>query len=341
MPTLMINRQFRLKRRPAPDEFVRPDNFELYQQPVPRLREGEVLLRVLYIGLAPSSRTWLSEKQHYGQQVAVGDVMRGTGLGRVVASRSSTFVEGELVQGALGWQDYAVFHERQTQGYTRYTFEPPMSLSKLLGACGGNGLIAYAGVTWAAPQRGETFVVTSAAGAIGSIAGQIAKIHGARVIGITNGANKCSYLLHELGFDGAIDYKTDNWRRDLELATPDGIDVSFEIVGGAAMRAVQSRMVVGGRIALSGLMPNHNDSQGYGVDLAVVLAKQLTLRGLQAYADPHPESAIKALIGWLQDGRLKLWETIVEGLEQAPDTLSRMLDGRSNSLGGRVVIHVS
>lgn len=267
--------------------------------------------------------------------------MRGTGLGRVVASRSSRYVEGELVQGALGWQDYAVFHERQTQGYTRYTYEPPMSLSKLLGACGGNGLVAYAGVTWAAPQPGETFVVTSAAGAIGSIAGQIAKIHGARVIGITNGAEKCNFLLKELGFDGAIDFHTENWRRKLEAATPDGIHVSFESVGGAAMRAVQSRMVTGGRVALSGLMPNHIDDQAYGVDLALVLSKQLTLRGLHAFAVPHPESAIQALIGWLQDGRLKLWETIVEGLEQAPDTLSRMLDGRTNSLHGRVVIHVS
>ena len=337
----MINRQFRLKSRPAREEFVKPQHFEMYQQPVPQIQKGEVLVRVLYIGLAPSARVWLSEEQRFGQQIAIGDVMRGTGLGRVVESRSSKYVEGELVQGSLGWQDYAVFHEHQSHGYTRYPFEPPMSLSKLLSACSGNGLLAYAGVTWAAPQPGETFVVTSAAGAIGSLAGQIAKIHGARVIGITNGAGKCSFLLKELGFDGAIDYKTEHWRRELEAATPDGIHVSFESVGGAAMRAVQSRMVVGGRVALSGFMPNHHESQAYGVDLALVLAKQLTLRGLHANADPHPENAIQALIGWLQDGRLKLWETIIEGLEQAPDTLSRMLDGRTNSLSGRIVIHVS
>lgn len=337
-----INRQIRLKNRPAAEELIKPENFELIYQTLPKLSHGEVLLRVLYIGLASSSRTWLHEKQPYGSRIAIGDVMRGTAIGRVVASRSSGFVEGELVQGPLGWQDYALLHERQTRGYIKYPSESPAtSLTNILGACGTNGLIAHAGVTWAAPKPGECVVVTSAAGAIGSIAGQIAKIYGARVVGITNGTNKCQYLIDDLGFDAVVDYRTEHWQQKLEAATPNGINVSFESVGGSVMRAVLSRMSVGGRVALSGIMPVYDTSKDHGSDFSMVIAKQLTLRGVSAYADPNPEMATKLLTEWILDGRLKLRETIVEGLEQAPDTLSRMLNGRSNNMVGRIFIHVS
>src|ERR1700683_938630 len=251
MPTL--NRQLRLKHRP--EGLVRREDFDLVRQPLGELNEGEILLQVLYISMDPTNRVWMRDIPQYMPPVALGEVMRAGGIGRVVKSRSSQFSEGDLLHGFVGWQDYLVIHESAANAYVRLPADPGMPLPRLLGACGTSGVTAYYGLTEIAPvQSGETLVVSAAAGSVGSVAGQIGKIMGARVVGIAGGADKCRYLVDQLGFDAAVDYKAQDWKKALKEATPNGIHVNFENVGGEIMKAVLSRMVLCGRVGLRGLV---------------------------------------------------------------------------------------
>ena len=264
----LINRQLRLKTRP--EGLVRREDFDLVQEAVPELKDGEVLVRVLYLSMDPTNRVWMRDIPQYLPPVAIGEVMRALGLGRVVQSRSARYAEGDLVQGVTGWQDYLVLHE-DARGYVRLPADPGIPLPALLGACGMSGVTAYYGLTDIAPVRpGETLVVSAAAGSVGSIAGQIGRIMGARVVGIAGGADKCRYLIDELGFDAAVDYKAEDFRQQLRAATPDGVHVNFENVGGEVMRAVLSRMVIGGRVALCGLISGYNSDERPSDDFGVV-----------------------------------------------------------------------
>ncbi len=212
-----LNRQLRLKSRP--EGLVTRDNFDLVETTVPELQDGEVLVRVLYISMDPTNRVWMRDIPQYLPPVAIGEVMRALGLGRVVASRSPHYAEGDLVQGITGWQDYLVLHE-DAKGYVRLPADPGIPLPTLLGAAGMSGVTAYYGLTEIAPaQPGETLVVSAAAGSVGSIAGQIGKIMGARVVGIAGGADKCRYLIDELGFDAGVDYKAADFKQQLKAAT--------------------------------------------------------------------------------------------------------------------------
>ena len=272
-----LNRQLRLKSRP--DGLVTRDNFDLVEASVPELQDGEVLVRVLYISMDPTNRVWMRDVPQYLPPVAIGEVMRALGLGRVVKSRSSHYAEGDLVQGITGWQDYFVLHE-DAKGYVRLPADPGIRLPTLLGAAGMSGVTAYYGMTDIAPVKaGETLVVSAAAGSVGSIAGQIGKIHGARVVGIAGGAEKCRYLVDELGFDAGVDYKAADFRQQLKAATPDGVHVNFENVGGEVMRAVLSRMVIGGRVALCGLISGYNADGRPSDDFGPFIMKRLSLRG--------------------------------------------------------------
>src|SRR5580698_8798835 len=217
-----INRQLRLKSRP--EGLVKREDFDLQEHPVGELKDGEVLVRVLYLSMDPTSRVWMSDIPQYMPPVAIGEVMRGLGLGRVVASRSAQYAVGDLVQGLVGWQDYAVVDDRRAKDWVKLPPRPPVALPTLLGACGFSGITAYYGLTEIAPvQPGETLVVSAAAGSVGSIVGQIGKIMGARVVGIAGGPDKCKYLIDDLGFDAAVDYKADGWKKALKEATPGGI----------------------------------------------------------------------------------------------------------------------
>lgn len=212
-----------------------------------------------------------------------------------------------------------------------------LPLPTLLGACGMSGLTAYYGLTDIAPvQPGETLVVSAAAGSVGSIAGQIGKIHGARVVGIAGGADKCRYLTDTLGFDAAVDYKADDFRQQLKAATPDGVHVNFENVGGEVMRAVLSRMVIGGRVALCGVISNYNSGRAAD-DVGVLISKRLTMRGFLILDYRKSREAVQTLAGWLRDGRLKAEETVADGLENAPDVLNRLFDGDHR---GKLVLRV-
>ncbi|WP_195762650.1 NADP-dependent oxidoreductase [Burkholderia pseudomallei] len=330
-----VNRQLRLKARP--DGRVGHEHFTLAEAPLPALGPGEMLVRVLYLSMDPTNRVWMSDIPQYLPPVAIGDVMRALGIGRVVASNAPGFAEGDLVQGLVGWQDYAHVRADEIAQYTKLPAALGLPLPRLLGACGMSGLTAYYELTEIAPvQPGETLVVSAAAGSVGSVAGQIGKIHGARVVGIAGGADKCRYLTDELGFDAAVDYKSDDWKRALKDATPDGVHVSFENVGGEIMRAVLSRMAIGGRVALCGVIANYNSGRPTD-DVSVLIAKRLTMRGFLILDYRKSREAIATLAGWLRDGRLKAEETVADGLTNAPDVLNRLFDG---SHRGKLVLRV-
>ncbi|MHB1271980.1 MAG: NADP-dependent oxidoreductase [Rhodanobacter sp.] len=331
----LINRQLRLKTRP--EGLVQRDNFDLVEQPVPELKDGEVLVKVLYLSMDPTQRVWMRDIPQYLPPVAIGEVMRALGLGRVVASRSSKYNEGDLVQGVTGWQDYLLLHE-DAKGYVRLPADPGIPLPTLLGAAGMSGVTAYYGMTDIAPvQPGETLVVSAAAGSVGSIAGQIGKIHGARVVGIAGGADKCRYLVDELGFDAAVDYKAADFKQQLKAATPDGVHVNFENVGGEVMRAVLSRMVIGGRIAMCGLISGYNSGEKPSDDFGVFVMKRLSMRGFLVLDYTRTKEAVGAIAGWIREGKLKTEETVAEGLEHAPVVLNRLFDG---SHRGKLVLRV-
>ena len=331
----LINRQLRLKTRP--EGLVSRDNFELVEQAVPELEDGEVLVRVLYLSMDPTNRVWMRDIPQYLPPVAIGEVMRALGLGRVVASRSAHYAEGDLVQGVTGWQDYLVLHE-DARGYVRLPADPGIPLPTLLGAAGMSGVTAYYGLTDIAPvQAGETLVVSAAAGSVGSIAGQIGRIMGARVVGIAGGADKCRHLVDHLGFDAAVDYKSADFKQQLKAVTPDGVHVNFENVGGEVMRAVLSRMVIGGRVALCGMISGYNSAERPGDDFSPVIMKRLSVRGFLVLDYTRTREAVGAITGWIREGKLKTEETVAEGLENAPVVLNRLFDG---SHRGKLVLRV-
>jgi NADPH-dependent curcumin reductase CurA len=332
----LTNRQLRLKTRP--EGLVQRENFDLVETEVPELNDGEVLVRTLYISMDPTNRVWMRDIPQYLPPVAIGETMRALGLGRVVASRSPRYTEGDLVQGLTGWQDYLVLHQ-DTPGYVRLPADPGIPLPTLLGAAGMSGVTAYYGMTDIAPvQPGETLVVSAAAGSVGSIAGQIGKIHGARVVGIAGGADKCKYLVDGLGFDAAVDYKAADFKQQLKAATPDGVHVNFENVGGEVMKAVLGRMVIGGRVALCGLIAGYNSGEKPGDDFSPFIMKRLTMRGFLVLDYTKTKEAVHAITGWIRERKLKTEETVAEGLENAPVVLNRLFDG---SHRGKLVLRVN
>jgi hypothetical protein len=317
---------------------VKREDFELSSQPLGELRDGEVLVRVLYISMDPTNRVWMRDIPQYMPPVAIGEVMRAVGIGRVVESRSPHFNEGDLIQGLVGWQDYLVVHESAANAYVRLPADPGIPLPTLLGACGMSGVTAYYGLTDIAPvEAGETLVVSAAAGSVGSIAGQIGKIKGARVVGIAGGADKCRHLVEQLGFDAAVDYKANDWKKALKEATPNGIHVNFENVGGDIMKSVLPRMVLGGRVALCGLISSYTGEAKPSDDFSVIVVNRLVVRGFLVLDYKKTKEAVRALSGWIREGKLKAEETVVEGLEDAPLILNRLFDG---SHRGKLVLRV-
>jgi len=331
------NRQLLLKTRP--EGLVSLDHFDLHETTTAELTDGQALVQVLYLSMDPTNRVWMSDVPQYMPPVAIGEVMRGLGIGRVVASKSANYAVGDLVQGLVGWQDYALIDESKMGYWVKLPPKPPVALPTLLGACGFSGITAYYGLDEIAPvQAGETLVVSAAAGSVGSIAGQIGKLRGARVVGIAGGAEKCRHLVEDLGFDAAVDYKADDFKQQLAAATPDGVHVNFENVGGPVMRAVLSRMVNGGRVALCGLIANYAGGGRGQDDYSVIIVKRLTVRGFLAFDYKDQARAVRDLVGWVVSGKIKAGETVADGLENAPMVLNRLFDG---SHTGKLVLKVS
>ncbi|OBK24036.1 NADP-dependent oxidoreductase, partial [Mycobacterium asiaticum] len=250
-----LNRRFLLRERPTGR--IGPDTFELSEESVAEIRDGEALVRVDWISLDPTNRMWINDTPTYLPPVGIGEVMRGGGLGEVVASKNPNFPVGTTVQGLLGWQEYVVVSENAL--VMPVAVAEGVSPSAYMGALGTTGLTAWVGIRdIGKPKSGETVVVSAAAGAVGSVAGQLAKADGARVVGIAGGPDKCALLTEQLGFDAAVDHKADDWHSQLIAATPDGIDVDFENVGGHIMDAIFARLNVNARVALCGLISGYN-----------------------------------------------------------------------------------
>jgi NADPH-dependent curcumin reductase CurA len=334
-----VNRRFLLRERPTGR--IDDRTFELVEEAIPEIGEGEALVRTRWISLDPTNRAWIGETPTYLPPVAIGEVMRAGGLGEVVASNSRDYQVGELVQGRTGWQDYVV--ASASAPMTAIPKIPGVSPSFFLGALGMTGLTAYVGMfDIGQPKPGETVVVSAAAGAVGSVAGQLAKIEGARVVGIAGGPKKCALLTDELGFDAAVDYTATGWRDDLKAATPDGIDVDFENVGGEIMEAVFGRLNVGARVALCGLISGYNDdapSVSAGPrNFGNLLIQRVHLEGFIVldHFGRAPE-IVPRLAGWMAEGKLKAQETIVEGFEQLPVAINMLFDGGNT---GKLVVKV-
>lgn len=340
MPQTKIkNRVFRLKNRPV--EKVVPDNFSFAEEDVPELNDGEVLIRNLLLSLDPTNRIWMSDIEQYMPPVQIGEVMRGLGVGRVEESKNPAFRKGDNVSGLLGWQDYFKAGGDDLQMLSKLPEVPGVSLETFAGAAGMTGLTAYFGLfEIGKPKEGETLVV-SAAGAVGSVVGQLGKLSGLRVVGIAGSAEKCKWLVDDLSFDAAVNYKDPDFKKRLEEATPNGIDIDFENVGGEIMEAVYERMNLFGRMVLCGLISGYNDEDDSKSRISLVntLMKRIKIQGfiVMDFADKNVEAVTK-LATWLSQGKIKHRETIVDGLENAPTALNKLFDGTNV---GKLLVRVS
>lgn len=327
-----------LSRRPAGE--VQPGDLELVEEPIRDLAEGEVRVRTVYLSLDPTNRIWMSDQDQYMPPVGLGETMRGGSIGVVEASRSDRFRQGDVVNTGLGgWSSHVVAHEGALFPVQRL---PGVPLTAHMSVLGATGLTAWFGMCEIGrPQPGETVVVSAAAGAVGSIAGQIAKLKGARVVGIAGGGAKCGWLTGELGFDGAIDYKGEDVAAALDRLCPNGVDVNFENVGGDIMDAVVERMNNFGRMPLCGMISTYNDRDRPSGprDFARVLMHRLTIRGF-IVTDflPRAGEAMAELVPWVMDGRLKWKVHVDQGLEGAMGSLQRLFTGDHD---GKLLIQVS
>jgi NADPH-dependent curcumin reductase CurA len=319
------NRQIRLTARP--DGLAGPEHFDEAIEPVRQPADGEALVETLLVSIDPAMRVWMNEDPGYVPPIALGSVMRAGGIARVVESKVPGLVPGDLVQGRLGWQSHPTL--------------PAAALQKLdatlgdaeawIGPLGTSALTAYFGMTAVGDLRpGETVVVSGAAGAVGQIACQIAKLNHCRVIGIAGGAEKCAMLTSELGLDAAIDYKaTDDIEGAIRNAAPEGIDLYFDNVGGPTLDGAIANMRMGGRITICGRISQTTATELYGVkNLGQAIGKRVRLQGfiVSDFHDQYPE-ARAWLAGELNAGRLRQRLHILEGLEQAPSGLRMLFEG--------------
>lgn len=323
MPHL-TNRQILLRRRPT--GLVQPGDTELVTSPAPEPAEGEALLRNTYVGIDAAVRTWLNDQPGYLPPVQLGEVIRAAGIGEVVASRCDAYAAGDVVTTLSGFQEYVIIRDD--------VFSTPIPGASdqlaVMSVYGPTGATAYFGMTGIGrPRPGETVVVSAAAGATGSVAGQIAKIAGARVVGIAGGPEKCRVVVEDFGFDACIDYRAGNLAAALKENCPRGVDVYFDNVGGPILDAVLGRLANNARVVLCGVISSYLTGEHPGPSNYVnLLAKTALMQGFNALAQwSRFDEAFAALRQWEQEGRLVHRETIFEGLESCVDALNGLFTG--------------
>ncbi|WP_207887113.1 NADP-dependent oxidoreductase [Pseudomonas sp. 30_B] len=333
--TAQINRQFQLAQRPV--GAATRDTFAYVETPVGEPGPGQILVQNQYLSLDPAMRGWMNDAKSYIAPVAIGDVMRALGVGKVIASQHPDFKVGDEVNGALGVQDYFL---GEPKGFYKVDSQrAPLPL--YLSALGMTGMTAYFGfLDVGLPQAGDTVVVSGAAGAVGSVVGQIAKIKGCRVVGIAGGADKCRYLVDELGFDGAIDYKAEDVNAGLKRECPKGVNVFFDNVGGDILDAVLARLAPKARVVICGAISQYNNKEAVRgpANYLSLLVNRARMEGMVVmdYASRFPEG-FKDMAGWIAEGKLKSREDIVEGLETFPETLAKLFSGENF---GKLVLKV-
>ncbi|HLK63177.1 MAG TPA: NADP-dependent oxidoreductase [Bryobacteraceae bacterium] len=321
------NQQVLLAARPT--GFPKPTDFRLTESPIPEPADGQFLVRVAYLSVDPYMRGRMNDARSYAEPQKLNEVMGGGAVGKVVASRHPQFAEGEFVTGMFGWQQYAL-----SDGRGVMKVDPRVApISTSLGVLGMPGLTAYFGLLdVCAPRSGETVVVSGAAGAVGSTVGQIARIHGCRVVGIAGGDDKIRWIREELGFDAAINYKTENVHAKLKETCPSGIDCYFDNVGGSTTDAVFPLMNTHGRVSVCGQISMYNlEKPEMGPRLLpLVLVWTLKVQGFLVfqYASRYAE-AFPHLARWVTEGKLKYRETIAEGIENAVSAFLGMLRGEN------------
>jgi NADPH-dependent curcumin reductase CurA len=326
------NMQVLLANRPQ--GWVKESDFRIVEAPIPRPKDGEILVKHLYLSLDPYMRGRMSDAKSYATSVGIGEVMVGEVVAEVIESRHPDYRVGDLVLGRLGWQLYATSNGQGLRKITRGR----LPLSAYLGVVGMPAATAWIGLyDIGEPKAGETVVVSAAAGAVGGLVGQLAKIRGCRAVGIAGGKAKCDHVVQELGFDACVDYKAGNLAEELAAATPDGIDVYFENVGGDVFKAVLPRLNAFARIPLCGLVAQYNDTEPRGMpEMRAFLVKRIKLQGFicSDRMERWPE-ALAQIEKWVLEGRIKYRETVAEGLASAPKAFIGML--RGENLGKQIV----
>ena len=334
--SVTVNRRVRLAARPI--GLPKRGDFTIDDAPVDAPGSGEVLVRVAFVSLDPAMRGWMDAGASYLPPVGLGEVMRAGGVGTVVASEDAAVAVGDRVVGMTGVQRYAL---GRASGFTKV--DPAVApLPVYLSTLGMPGMTAYFGLLDVGrPQAGETVVVSGAAGAVGAVVGQIAKIRGCRVIGIAGGRAKCAYVRDELGFDAAIDYKCEDLATALATHCPNGIDIYFDNVGGATLDACLARLAMRARIVICGAISQYNATAAVPgpSNYLQLLIKRASMTGMLVldYVERYGE-ALPELAGWLASGRLKTREDIVDGLDTFPETLLRLFSGENF---GKLVIRVA
>jgi len=327
-----VNRRIVLNARPVGAPTA--DDFRMESGPVPQPDPGQVLLRTLYLSLDPYMRGRMSDVPSYAPPLAIGDLMVGGTVSRVEVTRHRDFKVGELVLGYTGWQDYAL---SDGQGLTPIASAEPQP-SRALGVLGMPGFTAYMGLLdIGRPVAGETVVVAAASGAVGSVVGQIAKIKGCTVVGIAGGVDKCRYVVDDLGFDCCVDHRAEDLPGRLAAACPKGIDLYFENVGGAVFDAVLPLLNAKARIPVCGLIAAYNDTalpagpDRLGLLVGTLLRKRIKMQGFIVFDDYGPRwgEFAHAMGAWVQQGKVKVREDIVFGLENAPEAFIGLLQGKN------------
>jgi NADPH-dependent curcumin reductase len=332
----VVNHQFRLAARPQ--GVVGREHFDYAEEPVPELGDGQVLVKIFYISLDPAMRGWMAEGRSYIPPVEIGEVMRAATAGQVVESKSEKLAAGDYVSGWLGVQEYAVCDENAVFKVNT----DAAALPTHLGVLGMPGVTAYFGLLdVGSPKEGETVVVSGAAGAVGSVVGQIAKLKGCRVVGIAGGPEKCKWIVDELGFDAAIDYKAEDMNAALRECCPEGVDVYFDNVGGEILDAALARLARGARVVICGAISQYNNLDAFKgpSNYMSLLVNRARMEGFVVidYMSRAPE-ATREMAGWIAEGKLVAREDVVEGFESFPEALLKLFAGENV---GKLVLKVA
>ncbi len=332
-----INQQWCLTSRPQ--GLIKESDFEWREETLPVPGDGELLVRIVYLSLDPAVRGWVMDVKSYMPPVALGEVMRGIALGVVEQSNHPKFKVGDLVQGLLGWQTYAL---SDGTGLARLPKDGVPDLTAYLGLLSMVGPTAYFGLLDVGkPEAGDTLVVSAAAGAVGSIVGQIGKIKGCRVVGIAGSDEKCRWITETLGFDAAVNYKTEDVRGQLKTHCPQGIDIFFDNVGGAILDTVLTLINVKARIVICGLISQYNAQKPVPgpFHFSSILTQRVRVQGfvIGDYLDRIQE-AVADLGKWLVQGKIQYRVHVVEGLEKAPQAINMLFDGSNK---GKLMVKVS
>lgn len=330
-----MSNNIQIRLASTPESYPEAHHFNVLEEPIPKLDDGQVLCQTFYLSLDPYMRNQIAGR-YLNNNIKPGDLMLGETISRVVESRNPEFAVGELVRCFGNWQQYSVHDASQLQKQSQQAFSPSYELSIL----GMPGLTAYAGLMWLVNLKaGATIVIPAATGAVGSTAGQLAKIHGCKVIGIAGSDEKCRYAVEKLGYDSCINRKTENLDARLDELCPNGIDVYFDLVGGHILNLVCTKLAIGAQIILCGLMADYNSqTRTPGPLPGAFIGARAIVYGLVVYDFEHRrDEFIEACLPYLNDGRLSIREDISEGIESAPESFCRLMRGANE---GKALVKV-